>query len=91
MKTVFLKKMIPVAVFAMGIAGAFVTTSMQSTPKTVALEYGYLPDANNHCASDVEITCNTIPKQVCLQNITSGPQVFAEDAQGNCSKVTYRP
>ncbi|HEX8015657.1 MAG TPA: DUF6520 family protein [Flavobacterium sp.] len=90
MKTVLLKKMMPLAVFALGIAGAFVTTSMQSTSKDVTPEIGYTLDANNEC-SDVEVACNSIPKQVCLQHVTSGPQAFAKDENGNCNIVTYRP
>lgn len=90
MKTVFLKKMMPLAVFALGIAGAFVTTSMQSASKEYIPQIGYLLDANNEC-SDVEVTCGDIPKQVCLQHVTSGPQAFAKDEDGNCNVVTYRP
>lgn len=89
MKTI-LKKSMPVAVFALGIAGAFVTTSMQSASKDAAPEIGYILNANNQC-TDVEVTCSDIPRQVCKQNVTSGPQAFALDDNGNCNKVTYRP
>lgn len=91
MKTVFFKKLMPVAVFAVGITGAFVTTSMQSAAKSAAPEIGYLRDADKHCDFERPISCNDIPGPVCLQNTTSGPQVWAEDAQGNCTKLTYRP
>ncbi|WP_163399426.1 DUF6520 family protein [Flavobacterium fluviatile] len=89
MKTM-LKKIMPVAVFALGITGAFVTTSMQSASTDAAPQLGYILDANNEC-SDVEVTCSDIPKQVCRQNVTSGPQAFAKDEDGNCNQVTYRP
>lgn len=90
METVILKKMMPLAVFAFGIAGAFVTTSMQGASKESAPQIGYLLDANNEC-SDVEVTCSDIPKQVCQQHVTSGSQAFAKDEDGNCNIVTYRP
>lgn len=82
--------MMPVAVFAIGITGAFVTTSMQRATKAAAPEIGHLLNADGEC-SDVEVTCSDIPKQVCLQFVTSGPQAFAQDENGNCNKVTYRP
>lgn len=91
MKTVFFKKLMPIAVFAVGITGAFVTTSMQSAAKAATPEIGYLRDADKHCIFDMEVTCSDVNGPVCLQNITSGPQAYAEDAQGNCTKLTYRP
>lgn len=88
MKTVFFKNLVPVAVFAVGIAGAFATTSMQSASKSFAFEQGW---TLNGTACNIPVSCSDIPKPVCLQNVTSGAQAFAKDAQGNCNKLTYRP
>ncbi|WP_432221820.1 hypothetical protein ACRASX_14995 [Flavobacterium sp. TMP13] len=89
MKTLFLKNIAPFAVIAMGISGAFATTSMQNASSSVA-PIGYTLGAQNKC--NIEVSCSTnSTNPVCRQGITSGPQAFGKNAQGNCDVQLYRP
>jgi len=89
MKTLFLKNMMPLAVIAMGISGAFLTTSMQSDSKNVAAVTGYIAGPNGPCS--VPIDCSDVPNQVCRANGTTGAQAFGKDAENNCTELLYRP
>ncbi|GGF14311.1 DUF6520 family protein [Flavobacterium limi] len=92
MKTLFVKNVMPAAVAVLAIAGAFATTSMQSTAKnkTVAIQQGYYPDASNKCTQG-PVNCSDIEKeQLCRLNVTSGPTVFETDDQNNCVQPLYR-
>lgn len=86
MKTVFLKKMMPIATIALGIVGAFATTSMQSAPNSATPQYGYTLDAQKKC--NIEVQCSDVPNPVCRLN---GAQAFAKDPNGNCNQITYQP
>lgn len=91
MKTQFLKNVMPFAAAVLGISGAFVTTSMQSASKVNAPQIGYALNAQGSC-SDVAVNCDTTPKPfVCRMGVTSGPQAYGKDAQGNCVQILYRP
>lgn len=94
MKTLFLKNMMPIAVVAFGISGAFVTTSMQSVSKTeTAPKIGYLRNANNSKCSEVSVNCNTTPSAfLCQAGGTSGPVAYDKDIPtNNCMQALYRP
>ena len=82
----------PFAVMALGISGAFVTTSMQNASKAAAPKIGYSLNANGSC-SNIAQSCETTPKAfVCyIGGGTSGAQAFGKDAQGNCVQTLYRP
>lgn len=88
MKTVFLKKVTPFAVVALGIFGAFATTSMQSTSKA-SPEIGYTLNAQKQC--DVPVECNTIQGMVCRVNGDSGAQAFGKNDQEDCTETLYQP
>ena len=89
MKSLFLKNIAPFAVIAMGISGAFLTTSMQSVSKSAAPN-GYTLNAQGAC--NIEVNCSNItPRPVCRQFGDSGPQAFGKDAQGNCNVQLTRP
>ena len=89
MKTLFLKNMMPIAVIALGISGAFVTTSMQSAGKSLA-PIGYILNSQNEC--EAVTSCeSTTSEYVCRVNFDSGAQAYGKDAQGNCTEVLYRP
>lgn len=91
MKTIILKKMMPVAVFALGISGAFLTTSMQSDDNVDALIpiLGFVPDTDDPC--DLPVACDTNIGPVCRLFGTSGPQAKAMDSPTTCNRVVYRP
>lgn len=86
MKTSVLKNVIPVAVVAFGIAGAFATMSMQSVEKSTAPKIGYVRNAQGAC--DIPVQCSTNPGPMCS---LGGAQAFGKNAQGNCNEVLYRP
>lgn len=89
MKTLFLKNIAPFAVIAMGVSGAFLTTSMQTAPES-AIPNGYTLNAQGAC--NVEVNCSNIStRPLCRQGGDSGPQAFGKDAQGNCNVQLYRP
>ena len=88
MKTLFLKNMMPAAVIAMAVSGAFATTSMQSVSKKEAFKWGYLPNATGGC-SNVRIACDDTPKpDLCQVNNTGA---VAYDPDTNCIQALYRP
>ena len=89
MKTLFLKNVMPVAVIALGITGAFATMSMQSTTKNLVPKIGYTLNAQGAC--NIPVNCDTNGSQACRLNDTSGPQAFGKNAQGNCNEVLFRP
>lgn len=89
MKTLILKNVAPFAVILFAVSGAFITTSMQSAPKSV-LPNGYIPNAQGPC--NVEVNCSNISNRpLCRQGVTTGPQAFGKDSQGNCNVELYRP
>jgi hypothetical protein len=89
MKTLFLKNMMPFAVVAMGISGAFVTTSMQSDSKINAPKLGFTLNGAGAC--NIQVNCNTTPNPICRLNGDSGPQAFGKNAQGVCNEVLFKP
>lgn len=86
MKTNFFKNMVPVAVIALGISGAFLTTSMQSASNAAAPRLGYVLDEDDDC--DIAVNCNTNPNPICQSS--TGEQAFGKNAQGNCDVVLYK-
>ena len=88
MKT-FFKNVMPAAVIALGITGAFATMSMQSTEKNLAPKIGYTLNAQGAC--NIPVNCDTSGSQTCRLNGATGPQAFGKNAQGNCNEVLFRP
>jgi hypothetical protein len=93
MKKLFLNNAMPFAVFAFGISGAFMTTSMQSTSKVNAPRIGYALNSNGSCNENISQSCDNTPKPfLCrIGGGTSGVQAFGKDAQGNCVETLWRP
>jgi hypothetical protein len=90
MKTQFLNKVIPFAVVAMGITGAFLTTSMQSDSNRLAPPaVGYINSSQGACS--IPVNCSTTPGLVCRANGATGAQAFGKDSQNNCVQLLYRP
>ncbi|MCD0472543.1 hypothetical protein LPB88_22605 [Flavobacterium sp. JAS] len=79
----------PVAVIAMGIAGAFATMSMQSSASSITPKMGFTLDAQGAC--NIPVSCDTQGTQICRLNGDSGPQAFGKTTQGNCNQVLFRP
>jgi hypothetical protein len=93
MKNSFIKNMVPIAVIALGISGAFVTTSMQSASKSeLAPKVGYLANPQGKC-TQTTVNCETIQSAfLCRLGVTSGPVAYDKDiATNNCVQPLYRP
>lgn len=90
MKTLFLKNVMPFAVVAFGIAGAFVTTSMQSSSTNTLPKYGYVRNPQGIC--NIRVNCDTQQGPVCRLNGDTGPQAFGKPTpESNCTELMYRP
>jgi hypothetical protein len=90
MKPIILKKMMPIAVFVLGILGAFATTSMQSTAKVDAPVIGYASIPGAPCS--VEVLCSDQGSQAChVDDDNNKPQAFIKDGETTCLRELYRP
>ncbi|MBO9585273.1 MAG: hypothetical protein J7574_14010 [Flavobacterium sp.] len=89
MKTTF-KNLLPIAVVALAVSGAFVTTSMQSTSKLTAPKVGYPRDFMGNCILDQPQSCNTnpVPNLCYVGGGTSGTQAYGADQ--DCQEILYR-
>lgn len=89
MKTLF-KNVLPIAVVALAVSGAFVTTSMQSASKVLVPKIGYPRDNQGNCILNLPQNCNTSPNPyVCyVGGGTSGTQAYGP-AQ-NCQEILFR-
>lgn len=91
MKTEFFKNAIPFAVIALGISGAFVTTSMQKAPKDLILEDGYALNFEGGCSDD-KTSCDTQETDfVCRIGGLTGAQAFGKDENDKCVVKLWRP
>jgi hypothetical protein len=89
MKTLFLKNVVPAAVIALGISGAFATMSMQTTAKASAPKIGYVSNAQGPC--NISVQCDDTGTKVCRLNGATGPQAFGMDDDDNCTEVLFQP
>ncbi|RXM48050.1 DUF6520 family protein [Flavobacterium sp. YO12] len=89
MKAIVLKKMMPAAVFMLGISGAFFTMSMQSTAEDVVPIIGFVPSEDDPC--DIPVSCDTAQGQLCRLFGATGPQAKAMDSPTTCNRVVFRP
>lgn len=89
MKTLF-KNVLPIAVVALTVSGAFVTTSMQSASKLTTPKVGYPKDFLGNCILNQPQNCNTTQNQyMChVGGGTSGTQAFGT-AQ-DCQEILWR-
>ncbi|MDP5198995.1 hypothetical protein [Flavobacterium sp. DG2-3] len=93
MKTLNFKNMVPIAVIALGISGAFVTTSMQSASKSAFNpKIGYLANSQGKCIN-TPVNCDDTPSAfLCRIGGTSGAVAYDKDvATNNCVQPLYRP
>lgn len=92
MNTIMFKKMMPFAVFVVGISGAFLTTSMQSSDKAeLAPILGYVDANNGGSPCDIPVACDDQGDDLCRQFGDSGPQAKAEDSPTTCAQQVYKP
>jgi len=92
MKTSFMKQVIPVAVFALAIAGAF-TTHAEEHSKTLAPVQGYLRLDPNGDTCQIQDECSTVNNGiVCTVGFEDdAPQLWGKNSSEKCTVPIYRP
>ncbi|WP_202704133.1 DUF6520 family protein [Flavobacterium sp. UGB4466] len=93
MKTNLAKQVLPVAVFALAIAGAFTTHAMNVRAKSMAPTQGYLKLNPQGTSCEQKDMCSTINNGiVCTVGLVpSGAQLFAKNSANQCVQPTFRP
>lgn len=93
MKTNFVKQVVPVAVFALAIAGAFTTHAMNERSRTIAPVQGYVKLNPQGTSCEQHDMCSTINTgNICTVGLVpSGAQLFGKNSAGQCSVQIYRP
>jgi len=91
MKTLNLKNMLPAAVIAMAVGGAFMTASMQSASKLDPKD-GYTRNNQNECA-EVPVACSDTPKaQLCRVSGDTGAIAYDKPEDSNiCTEPLFKP
>lgn len=81
------RRLIPIAVFALAIAGAFTTQAMNGSNKKVSTFQGYVKVNPLGTMCNTSITCSDIPDELCKVGTT---QIWGKDASGKCLVELYR-
>lgn len=89
MKTIFFKKLMPLAVFALGIGGAFTTMSMQETAKSNEVK-GYAINSQTQQPCSLEINCVDFGTEMCRVSYPSG-HIAYDKPGGICLDALWRP
>lgn len=85
MKKRIVKMVLPMAVFALAITGAFASHAENVAKKKPAPIQGWLQVAG---ACNQSIQCNTTGSMLC--KTSSNQQVFGKDEAGDCAVELYR-
>jgi hypothetical protein len=93
MKTNFVKQVVPVAVFALAIAGAFTTHAMNERSKTMLPAQGYIKLNPQGTSCDQRDMCSTVNNGiVCTVGlIPSGTQLFGKNSANQCTVPIFKP
>jgi len=93
MKTIFLKQVFPVAVFAVAIAGAFTTNAMEKARRTADLVDSYKKLNIAGDCDEQQFTCDRENTgNIC--RVSANPasqQLYAKNDNGDCVVEVYRP
>ncbi|KQB39843.1 MULTISPECIES: DUF6520 family protein [Flavobacterium] len=88
MKTLFLKKAIPVATAVLAMAGAFASNSMQSKSSNFIIKTGYVLEPNGEC--NIATVCSDYPSSYICRYGFGGPIAFEKNFLGNCMYTLWR-
>jgi hypothetical protein len=93
MKTNLAKQVLPVAVFALGIAGAFTTHAMNERSKTAAPIRGYIKlNAEATSCEEHDMCSTTNNGTICRVGLVpSGAQLFGKNSANECKVPVYKP
>ncbi|MFW0739953.1 DUF6520 family protein [Flavobacterium sp. T12S277] len=93
MKTNFAKQVLPVAVFALAVAGAYTTHAMNVRSKAAAPIRGYIklnPEATSCEEHDMCSTTNN--GTICRVGLLpTGAQLFGKNSANECKVPVYKP
>lgn len=87
MKTSIVKMVLPVAVIALAVTGAFASHAMNNAKKGASAPVQGWLRINGMCNQSIQ--CNDTGNVLC--KTTSNQQVFGKDAAGDCNVELYRP
>jgi hypothetical protein len=93
MKTNFLRQVMPVAVLALGIAGALTTNAMNVRSRTISSVQGYVKLNPQGTSCEAHDECSTINNgDICTVGLDpSGAQLFGKNSANQCAVEIYRP
>lgn len=93
MKTSFMKQVVPVAVFAFAIAGAFTTHAMSERSKTLTIVPGFvrLDPNGDECEEHDECSVENTGIMCTVGLVPSGAQLYDKNSAGQCTVPLYRP
>lgn len=93
MKTSFMKQVLPVAVTALGIAGAFTTHAMSERSKALAPVQGYIKLSPAGTVCEAYDVCSTINNGIIctVGYVPSGTQLFGKNSADLCTLIVFRP
>jgi hypothetical protein len=93
MKVSFIKQVLPVAVSALGIAGAFTTHAMNERSKTFALVQGYIKLSPAGTVCEAYDVCSTVNNGIIctVGYVPSGTQLFGKNSADLCIVTVFRP
>jgi hypothetical protein len=91
MKTSFLKKMIPVAFFALAIIGAFSTHAMEVNQKATTTHDGYIKLNPLGTECEISTMCSEIENQLCtVGGLPGNAQLWGKNANDRCVVELFR-
>lgn len=89
MKTLFLKKGMPITTAILAIVGAFTTTSMQNSSSVFVPKVGYTLNVFGDC--DIATMCNDTPSdEICRLTYPNGAPAYYKNPQGRCINTLWR-
>lgn len=78
---------IPIAIVAIAIAGAFTTQAKNNEKNTLVLVQGYIKGNPQGTACQISIWCSNTGNQLCMVGTT---QVWGKNANGQCILEVYK-
>lgn len=82
------RKVIPMAVFALAIAGAFTTNAMNRSSKALGAVQGYIRANPQGTACNISNMCSDVAGPVCT---LGAAQLWGKDLSGKCVVELFHP
>lgn len=93
MKVSFTKQVMPAAVFALGITGAFTTHAMSERSKLLTPVQGYIKLSPAGTVCEAYDVCSTVNNGIIctVGYVPSGTQLYGKNSADLCTVIVYRP